>query len=97
MARNDTIILPQGVWTQLTNANASALRVQNLGGYTLQLQATAGAVAPTSISGAVELRSGETLSADLTLAQLWPGVTGANRVYAISDVVAPVSVSHADG
>lgn len=96
MARNDTIILPQGVWTQLTNANASALRVQNLGGYTLQLQATVGAVPPSDISGAVVLRSGETLSADLTLAQLWPGVTGANRVYAISDVVAPVSVSHAD-
>ena len=96
MARHETIILPQGVWTQLTNANAVAVRVQNLGGYTLKLQATIGAVPPVSDSGAVDLRSGETFAMDMTLAQMWGGVVGANRLYALSVVAASVSVSHAD-
>lgn len=96
MARNETIVLTKGVWTQVTNANAAALRLTNLGQYTIQLKATNGAVAPADVSGAVPLRSGETLAADLTLAQLWPGVAGANRVYALSFEGASVSVSHAD-
>jgi len=97
MARNDTITLTSGVWTQLTNANAAAVRVQNLVGYTIKLQATNGATAPTSIAGALELRPHGTLATDLTLAQLWPGVAGANRLWVLSDIGANVSVSHADG
>ena len=97
MARNDTLSLVSGVWTQLTNANVTAVRVQNLVGYTIRLQATNGITEPDSTAGALELRPMATLATDLTLAQLWPGVTGANRLWALSTIGANVSVSHADG
>ena len=96
MARNDDIALTRGVWTQLTNANAAAVRVQNYGGHSVYLQATVGATAPTSRAGAMHLGGGDTMAADLTIAQLWPGVTGANRIWGMTDVAGTVSVSHAD-
>lgn len=96
MARNANVTLPAGEWTQLTNANASALRVQNRGALSILLKATAGETAPTNDEGAVELLPIEILAADLTIAQLWPGVASATRVYAWSPIACTVSVSHAD-
>lgn len=96
MARNDTFGLTSGVWTPLTNANATAVRVQNRSGYSILISATNGATAPTTVQGAIEVLPYQTLAADMTLADLWPGVTGANRLWALSDNGATVSVSHAD-
>jgi hypothetical protein len=96
MARNDTIAVARGIWTQLTNANATAIRVQNLDNTPLMLLATSDSTMPTNDGGAIILHSKETLAADMTLAQLWPGVTGAARVWAKSSQAANVSVSHAD-
>jgi hypothetical protein len=42
------------------------------------------------------LAGGAVLAADLTIAQLWPGVTGANRVWAFVIAASVASVSHAD-
>jgi hypothetical protein len=88
--------LPAGVWTQLTNANASAIRVQNQSGITVELQATNGGTAPSDNRGSIGLEARETLAADLTLAQLWPGIVGANRIWAFAYTSVTVSVSHAD-
>lgn len=97
MARNDTFGLPSGAWTQLTNANASAVRVQNRSGYSILISATHGTTAPTTVNGAIEVLPFQTLAADMTLAQLWPGVDpAANRLWAWSDNGATVSVSHAN-
>jgi hypothetical protein len=96
MARNDDVALTRGTWAQLTNANAAALRVANISGYGLTLQATAGATAPESRAGSLVLGALQVLAADLTIAQLWPGVAGANRVWAMPDIDCTVSVSHAD-
>lgn len=96
MSINDNVSLAAGVAVQLTNANASSIRVQNPGNHTIKLQATVGAVEPTDWDGSLFLGGKETLAADLTIAQLWPGVSGANRVYAICDFNTFVSVSHAD-
>lgn len=93
MAQNTDIALTDGAWTQLTDADVSAIRVQNRSGYMVLLQATAAAVAPTSSNGCVEIESKEILAADITLAEIWPGVTGAARVWAWGSGV--VSVSHA--
>lgn len=95
MPQNATVAVPAGTWTQLTNADVSALRVQNLNGYAIELKATVGATAPTNDAGAIVLAAWQAIAADLTLAQLFPGVSGANRVYAFSDAPALVSVSHA--
>ena len=95
MPQNATVTVPAGTWTQITNANVTALRVQNLNGFPIKIKATAGAVAPTDAAGAITLLPHAAIAADLTLAQLFPGVSGANRVYAFSDAPALVSVSHA--
>ena len=94
MPQNATVAVPARTWTQLTNADVSAIRVQNINGYTIEIMGTVGAVAPTSDAGAIVLAAGQAIAADLTLAQLFPGVAGANRVYAFSDAPALVSVSH---
>ena len=94
MPQNATVAVSARTWTQLTNSDVSALRVQNLNGYPIEIMGTVGAVAPTSDAGALVLAAGQAIAADLTLAQLFPGVSGANRVYAFSDAPALVSVSH---
>ena len=98
MARNDNVEIPPAVWTQLTNANASAIRVQQVSGTSmiLALQATNGSTAPTTQVGVIVLTAGNVLAADMTIAQLWPGVDGANRVWAFANTASVASVSHAD-
>lgn len=95
MTQNTTISLVAATWTQITDANVSGIRVANLGTEAIWLQATIGAVAPSSTNGALPLLPGQILAADLTLAQLWPGVPGANRVYALAPAATRVSVSNA--
>lgn len=95
MARNTTISLPSGEWTEVTNANATAVRVQNLSGFAIHLSATSGAVEPGSLDGSLLLDGRQTMATDLTLAQLWPGVSGANRLWAWASTPVTVSVSHA--
>ena len=94
MPQNTNIALTAGTWGLLTNSDVTALRVQNLNGYEIKIAATVGAVAPTNAAGAITLLPYAAIAADLTLAQLFPGVSGANRVYAFSDAPALVSVSH---
>ena len=96
MARNDTLSIPAATWTQLTNANAEAARVQNRSGYSVLLSATANTTAPTTAAGAVELLPSQTLAADMTFAQLWPGITAPVRLWAYCDLPVTLSVSHAD-
>lgn len=95
MPQNTTISLAAATWQQLTDANVTSIRVVNLGTEPIWLQATVGASAPSTTNGGLPLRPGEILAADLTLAQLWPGVASANRVYAYSPNAARVSISHA--
>lgn len=95
MARNDDVTCGASVWTQLTNSDTTAVRVRGSTGYPLILQGTVGAVAPSSHAGSIALPPGQILTADLTLAQLFPGVAGVNRLYAYSQYGESVSVSHA--
>lgn len=95
MARNDNVACAANAWTQLTNSDIAAIRVQNYGGETLALKATVGATPPANTTGAVGLAPGEVLAADLTLADLFPGVVGANRLYAYAYSATVASVSHA--
>ena len=95
MARNDNVTCAANAWTQLTNGDVTALRVQNRGTQALALMATVGATPPSTTAGAIGLDPGEISAADLTLAELFPGVSGANRVYAYAYVASVASVSHA--
>ena len=94
-ARNDNVTLAAGAWTQITDGDVTALRVQNVGTGAIWIKARVGAGALASLGGAICLDSMVAIGADMTLADLFPGIAGANRVYAWSDNGGLVSVSHA--
>lgn len=95
MAQNTTIKLESSVWTLLTDANVTALRVKMQSGDRLLLKATVGATAPTTSAGAIALDPLQILPADVVITSIWPGVIGANRVYGYIATGGTVSVSHA--
>lgn len=93
MARNDTLTVPAGQWTLLTNANVTSCRFFNVGSGEILVQATQGTSPPSSFGGAIPFTHsmGDTRS----LAELFPGVAGANRLWAWCAINGTVSVSHA--
>ncbi len=96
MARNETIKLDEGVWTQFTNSDATKVRLQVQSTFPIRIKATIGAVAPTDDSGSIELVPGPVMPATYTLEELFPGVVGANRLWGICHYdSATVSTSHA--
>ena len=95
MPQNTTITYPANIWTQVTNADITAIRVQNQSVFTVKLQATSDSTAPSNLNGVIELAGGETLAADLTIAQLFPGVTSAVRLWVYPTFPAVLSISHA--
>lgn len=95
MAQNTTIGLDADTWTQLTDADVTAITFQNRGSGDIYIEATVGAVAPTDFDGSILYRKGEG-EANVLLSSLMPGVSGANRVYAYAvGEPADVFVSHA--
>jgi hypothetical protein len=95
MAQYDTVTLTAGVWTQLTDADASSITFQNLPTTNaILVKATTDGTAPTTIDGAVRYLPGQG-ERNVSLADLTPGLTGADRLWALSDAAATVAVSHA--
>lgn len=97
MPRHQNIIVNAGGATALSDGAVEAARVYCYNA-DVTLQATATNVAPTSREGAVPLAAGQLLAADMTLAELFPGVgAGALYLWAFSGSGVPtvVSVSHA--
>jgi hypothetical protein len=96
MAQNTTVSfdIADG-WTQLTDANITAITFQVRTGGTVLIQATSGATAPSADEGSLTYKTGQG-EANRSLADLFPGVSGANRVYAkAAGSNASVFVSHA--
>lgn len=94
MPQNTTVPVPAKTWTQITNADATNITFQNLGNGTVLVKATAGAVAPTDATGAMALPAGLG-EKNVALADIWPGVSGANRVWVYSNQLGAVFTSHA--
>ena len=95
MARTDTVTIPSDTWTQLTNADATAVTFQVKRG-TIHLVVTAGATPPTDFDNAVRYTEGQGEVA-IPLADLAPGTADGTRVYVHSNAAsADVYVSHAD-
>ena len=94
MAQNTTKTIPTGVWTQLTDANVTAITFQvRPTAFGVFIKGTTGATAPTNTDGAIYYppNFGE---ANVSLADLFPGIA-AVRVWALSDAPSLVMVSHA--
>lgn len=94
MPQNTTINTTANAWVQLTDANIATITFQNVGSNHILIKATVGAVAPTSTDGAIRYNPGQG-ERNGALTDLFPGVAGANRVYAYATEVVPVVVSHA--
>ena len=94
MARNGNVLVGT-VQVELTNSDATTITIKNCSPSNIYLTPTVGAVAPTSTSGALELKPDEAFDS-VTIAQFFSGVAGANRIYAIADRQdCKVFVSHA--
>lgn len=95
MAQNTDITLTAGDWTQLTNADAAGdITFQNKTGDVIWVKATVDATKPTNFDGAIryELWEGESVQ---TIAELFPGLTAPDRLWAWSHNGGKVAVSHA--
>lgn len=94
MPQNTTITVSTA-WVQLTDANVTEITFQNIGASAIYVQATIGAVAPSAQAFGILYQPGEGESKRL-LADMFPGVSGANRVYAKSaSLPTQAFVSHA--
>ena len=96
MPQNVTVTAPSGVWTQLTDANVTNITFQNVSAPIMLIKGTVGATAPTDTAGALNYERGQG-ERNVALADLFPGVSGVNRVwaYASNGAQGSVMVSHA--
>ena len=96
----DTISIPNGVWTLVTQTNVSSLRIQNQSGYDMLAQATASPAVPEAgdagFAGSILIQPYGGWDSDILLSTRFVGVSGANRiyVYCTHNDVAKVSVSY---
>ena len=94
MAQNTTINIPAATWTQITDGNVTAMTFQNISGNFVLVKGTVGATAPTDLAGSLRYNPGQG-ERNVLLADLFPGISGANRVYVFADSGAQVAVSNA--
>lgn len=95
-ARNTNITADPGAAVAVSDGAILSVRVYLYNGAVV-LQATATNVAPTSQEGGLPISAGQTLAADLTLAEIFPGI-GPEAMYLWCFAIgkrAVMSVSHA--
>lgn len=82
MAQN-TILTVTGQWTLVTDSDVTSLTYQNFGPAYVEVAATVGAVtAPDDENGAGYYRAEATKGGEaLSLADVFPGLAGANRIW----------------
>jgi len=90
MAQHTTITLPGNEWQLLTNADVAEALFQNQTNFNVLVQATSGNTAPTGREGSIQFGPNE--GEKIILADRFPGVAGANRLWAIGN--GPVVISH---
>ena len=94
MPQHTTVHVPAGSWKELTSADITDITFQNTGSNYVLIQATVGSVEPTSKGGALRYNPGQG-ERKAAIADLFPGVAGANRVWAYAESISSVTASHA--
>lgn len=94
MAQNTDMDLAAQTWTQLTDADVSQISFQNKGGTHIFVKATTDTTAPTTFAGAIRYNPGQG-ERNVLLSDLWPGLTGRDRVWAYAAGPVTVFISHA--
>jgi len=95
MPTNTNVLVAANQWTLLTSADVTDITVQLVSGQEVILTAAVGATPPAADSDAgVRIYAGQGFKNE-PLTDLFPGVAGANRIYAKSRLAdATVFVSH---
>lgn len=94
MAQNTTKSVAGATWTQLTDADITAITFQvRPSAYGVYIAGTTDATAPTTTDGAIFYAPNQG-EISMPLADMFPGIA-AVRVWAYSDVPSSVMVSHA--
>ena len=94
MAQNTTVNIPAATWTQITDGNVTAMTFQNISGNFVLVKGTVGATAPTTLPGSLRYNPGQG-ERNVALADLFPGISGVNRLYVFADSGAQMVVSNA--
>lgn len=94
MAQNTTYNIAADTWTMVTDADVTSITFQNVSQSEIWVKATTDTTAPTSMSGALKYFPAMGESAR-SLADLFPGLTGRDRLWVYCDEAASVMVSHA--
>lgn len=97
MPAKNTLVTVTSTWTQLTDSDVAALTFQNQGA-PVMINVTVGAGSPPAANNGVSYPNMTGEISSVTLAQDFPGVVGANRVWARvieGNANANVFVSHA--
>ena len=98
-ATHQSIELTPLDWTQVTTADVSSAALQNKTGYGILVLATAGATKPATtpavLATAYEYLPNAGFDATRTLAEMFPGITGANRLWVYTPMGGRVVCSHA--
>ena len=94
MAQNTSITIPAGTWTQLTDADVTSITFQNVSGNHVLIKATTDTTAPTDKNGSVRYNPGQG-ERNVAMEDLFPGISGADRLWAWAEDIAVVMVSHA--
>ena len=93
--RNQPVTCPAGSWVELTNGDSAAIGFQVKSGYAVEIAGTVGGTAPSGSFASWRYGNGQG-EPNTSLATLFPGLTGVNRVWARAEVTeAVVAVSHA--
>ena len=94
MPQNTTIHIPGGAWVPLTDADVTAITFQNVGINFVFIQATTDTTAPTTIAGSIRYNPGQG-ERNVAMSDLFPGVSGGDRLWAYAGQPTDVFVSHA--
>jgi len=88
------LVTPGRNWVELTTANATFVTFQNIGNQTVYLKGTVGATAPINDNGSLEFpQAAQAVS--YALADMFPGISGVNRLWAYANAETYVTISHA--
>ena len=94
MPQNTTKAVPAATWTQITDADVSAITFQLLGNSRFWVKGTTDGTAPTDTTGAIIYQPGQG-ERNVSMTALFPGLTGADRLWCYTETAGQVVVHHA--
>ena len=94
MPQNTTVTVPAATWTQLSNADITSITFQNVGTNYMLVKSTTTAVAPTDTDGSLRYTPGQG-EKNIFVVDLFPGISGADRLWSYSPDGTTAAVSHA--